>query len=182
MSASGNAGPLIVLAPLTPLPVPVHELVGPVARAFRSDVRVARLRVDLAGAHDASRAQYGSSRILLDLLDQRPPEADRLVGLVDVDLFVPVLTHVFGEAQLGGRVAVVSSFRFVEPPGGRSRRAPADLAYERLLKTVLHEIGHTRGLRHCRDSACVMTSANSVEMVDAKGRAFCLDCGAALAR
>ncbi len=168
-----------VLAPLTRLPVPVESIVGTVAEAFRARVEVRPDLMDLRFAHDVSRGQYHSSRILLALLDRFPRDADRLIGIADVDLFVPVLTYLFGEAQLGGRVAVASSFRLRESYDGRSGQEA--LLRARLSKTVLHELGHTRGLRHCRDNSCVMAAANNVELLDEKQEGFCLDCRGELA-
>jgi len=91
-----------------------------------------------------------------------------------VDLFIPVLTFVFGEAQLGGRAAVVSTFRLRSEAYG----LPPDpeLLLARLTREVLHELGHTYGLVHCTDSACVMASTTYVEQIDLKGPSFCTGC------
>ncbi|PKN56438.1 MAG: hypothetical protein CVU56_16180 [Deltaproteobacteria bacterium HGW-Deltaproteobacteria-14] len=108
------------------------------------------------------------------LLAERPDGVGRILGLVDQDLFIPVLTYVFGEAQLGGTVAVASTFRLREPwaAGG----ATSAVLEARLVKTALHELGHTFGLRHCLHPRCVMTSAAGLEMLDEKVPAFCLAC------
>lgn len=173
------ATPAVLLAPLMPLPVDLSEHLPPLVRGFRQDVLVQPLEIDLSAAYDPDRDQYLSSALLLRLLELRPPGAERLVGVVDVDLFVPVLTYVFGEAQLGGRVAIVSTFRLREPwlRGG----VPPELLRERVGKTLLHELGHTHGLRHCPDPTCVMASASSLEMLDEKGPEFCLECRGVLA-
>lgn len=168
----------VVVAPLMALPIDLTEYLPTLVRGFRRDVVLSPLDVDLAGAYDADRDQYLSSALLLRLLELQPPGTARIVGVVDVDLFVPVLTYVFGEAQLGGAAAIVSTFRLREPwlRGG----PPPERLRERVAKTLLHELGHTHGLRHCPDPTCVMASASSLEMLDEKGPDFCLECRGAL--
>ena len=125
-------------------------------------------------AYDPARDQY-SSRQLLDLLRRMPPSgADRVLGVTHLDLFVPVLTFVFGEAQLEGPAAVVSSFRL----DNRFYGLPDNLGLlqGRLLKEAIHELGHTYGLLHCADTQCVMRSSTYVEQVDLKRKTFCMEC------
>src|SRR6185437_5909472 len=98
----------------------------------------------------------------------------RILAVTRCDLYVPVLTFVFGEAQLDGFCAVVSAARLADefyglPPNERLRR-------ERLIKEAAHELGHTYGLRHCSDWSCVMTSSHAVERLDIKTAAFCRCC------
>jgi len=89
-------------------------------------------------------------------------------------LFVPVLTFVFGEAQLDGNCATVSFARLREEAYGLP--AHEDVLRERLLKEAIHELGHTFGLRHCADWRCVMTSSHAVERLDVKSAEFCGEC------
>jgi archaemetzincin len=175
-SEAGASGSVLLLSPLTLLPFPPEALAGPLQRAFGTPLRVEPILVDVQATWDAGRNQYHSTSLLRQLRDERPARALRLVGLVDVDLYVPILTYVFGEAQLDGPVAVVSSFRLREPwvEGG----AEPAVFWRRLVKTVMHELGHTFGLRHCTDPSCVMASAASLEMLDEKGDDFCLRCKA----
>ena len=125
------------------------------------------------GSWDAKRRQHSSTRILEWLLLRRPARAHRIVGLTDADLFIPILTFVFGEAQLGGRAAVVSIARLSPPVAS----VPAQrLLGERLRKEALHELGHTYGLVHCGTPGCVMGRSPGVVEIDAKGDSFCPDC------
>ena len=126
-------------------------------------------------AYDPARDQY-SSRQLLDLLRRIPPPGiDHVLGVTHLDLFVPVLTFVFGEAQLEGPAAVVSSFRL----DNRFYGLPDDpsLLHGRLAKEAIHELGHTYGLLHCADTQCVMRSSTYVEQIDLKRKTFCMECG-----
>jgi archaemetzincin len=98
----------------------------------------------------------------------------RILGVTACDLYVPVLTFVFGEAQLDGNCAVVSTARLQEEFYGMPRSE--ELYRERLLKEAAHELGHTFGLRHCADWQCVMSSSHGVERLDVKGAGFCSSC------
>ncbi|MGH7273362.1 MAG: hypothetical protein ACREIQ_02735, partial [Nitrospiria bacterium] len=50
------------------------------------------------------------------------------------------------------------------------------LFYQRALKETVHGLGHTYGLRHCPDPACVMHFSNSLEDTDQKAWSFCPKC------
>jgi archaemetzincin len=130
-------------------------------------------------AYDASRGQYNSRTLLAHLL-RHAAGADRVLGVAGVDLFIPVLTFVFGEAQLDGRAAVVSTQRLDNALYGLPP-AP-DLLFARLVKESVHELGHTFGLLHCPDGRCVMASSTYVEQIDGKGERFCDRCLAAVRR
>ena len=123
---------------------------------------------------DPRREQRSSTKILRWILERVPSGPLRVVGVTDADLFIPVLTFVFGEAQLGGRAAVVSTARLKETYDHRP--APPGLLASRLLKECLHELGHTFGLVHCPDVGCVMSRSNSILDVDRKRAGFCRDC------
>lgn len=126
---------------------------------------------DAEEAFDGVRSQY-NSRLLLGRLRQHAfGVADRVLGVADVDLFIPVLTYVFGEAELLGRAAVVSTFRLDSELYGLPKD-PA-LTFARLVKESVHEIGHTHGLVHCARDHCVMHSSTYVEGIDLKDERFC---------
>ena len=149
-----------------------HLAVG-LSRIFRTRCSVRPGRLDSGHAHDPQRNQYHSTAILQKL--ERAAETDvRLLGVTALDLYVPVLTFVFGEAQLEGNCAVVSTARLKDDFYGLPPRL--DLMHERLLKEAVHEIGHTFGLRHCPDWRCVMASSHAVERLDIKGEDFCASC------
>jgi len=174
MGSIGPERPRVRVAPLTRLPCEPQVVRGPVERAFGVEVEIAPLPVELERAFSVQRNQLNSTTILKMLLADLPSGVSRVLALVDQDLFIPVLTYVFGEAQLNGTVAVASTFRLREPwqAGG----APGTVLEARLVKTALHELGHTYGLRHCMHPRCVMTSAAGLEMLDEKAPAFCLAC------
>jgi len=125
-------------------------------------------------ALDRKRGQYSSTMILRWIVTTMASGPTKVLGITDVDLFIPVLTFVFGEAQVRGAAAVVSIARLRLTYDERPASSP--LVEARLLKECLHELGHTFGLVHCSDSLCLMSRSNSVLDVDQKGARFCRDC------
>ncbi len=155
----------------------LESLAASLARTFRVPCRIRPQPMDVSGSWDAARGQYYSTAILR-LMERAwgvpsSPEA-RVLGVTQGDLYVPVLTFVFGEAQVDGSCATVSMARLREEFYG----LPADeaLLRERLLKESIHELGHTFGLRHCADWRCVMASSYGVERLDVKSAQFCRVC------
>jgi len=155
-----------------------RDLVAPLAAKLAS---IFRLRVeqhppsfDPELAFDSGRGQYNSRILLAQLLNQQPSGATWILGVAGVDLFIPVLTYVFGEAQLDGRAAVVSTYRLDNRIYGLP--PDRDLLFQRLCKEAVHELGHTRNLMHCHRHPCVMLSSPYVEGIDMKSDQFCEDC------
>ena len=130
-------------------------------------------------AFNPGRQQYCSTEILA-ALDARPlPPATKLLGITSHDLFIPILTFVFGEAQISGPCAVVSTFRLRQEFYG----LPSDLEllHGRTIKESVHELGHTLGIAHCEDYNCVMAPSHAVEWIDLKQPGLCDCCRAAVA-
>lgn len=126
------------------------------------------------GSFEARRNQYYSTKILKEMLEEVPQDALKLLGVTEKDLCIPILTYVFGEAQVGGTAAVVSLARLRQEYYGLVPDRP--LLLERLRKESLHELGHTFGLVHCPSRDCVMYLSNTVFDVDTRGRDFCRGC------
>ncbi len=132
------------------------------------------INVDLKLFYSMDRNQYHSTLLLAQLLKFLPEDGEKIVGVTDVDIFIPILTFLFGEAQLGGKGALVSTYRLNNDFYG----LPTDdqLLYQRAMKEILHELGHTFGLIHCPDYECVMNSSTYVENIDLKRNRFCYTC------
>jgi archaemetzincin len=146
---------------------------------FGGPVREMRLpSVDFA--YDAGRQQYGSIPVLEMLVKMCPADAEKLLAVTDRDLFVPVLTFVFGQAQLGGRAAVISLARLRQEFCGLPPNR--EVFVERAGKEALHETGHLFGLVHCADRSCAMSLATNIRQLDAKQTVFCASCAARLRR
>lgn len=123
-------------------------------------------------AYNPGRNQYYSTAIL-KLLGRRYSSV-KVLGIIDKDLYVPELNFVFGEADLSGRLSVISITRLRQQFYG----LPEDnrIFFDRVIKEAVHELGHTWGLRHCSNSGCVMFFSNSLLDTDKKGSSFCRGC------
>lgn len=152
---------------------------GAVREIFGVPVRCGPGPLDLPGAFDASRGQHHSTALLRQILECSEP-GEKTIAVVDVDLFIPVLTFVFGEAQFDGAAAVVSAARLANEFYGMP--PDADALRHRLEKEIVHELGHTFGLYHCHQFECVMRSSTYVEEIDLKRAAPCPECRAILAQ
>jgi archaemetzincin len=141
---------------------------------FRLPVRIRPPGFDPERCYDTSRAQYNSTLFLKELVNMSAGPPSRILGVTSVDLFIPVLTYVFGEAQVMGTAAVASIHRLRNEAYG----LPCDdeLLSQRLGKEATHELGHTYGLIHCPETVCVMHASTYVEEIDLKGTSFCDGC------
>jgi archaemetzincin len=151
-----------------------------VGSVFGVPVLLENTLLNLEGAYDRLRQQTNSTALLAQVLARSEGDTGKRIAIVDVDLFIPVLTFVFGEAQLNGTAAVVSTHRLADHYYGLPRNDALTVA--RLEKEIVHELGHTFGLYHCHYFECVMRSSASVEGIDLKGVRPCPACSAALLR
>jgi archaemetzincin len=153
-------------------------LLAGVADVFPHPVRVIAAPFDLAPCFVPGREQHHATLVLAALLRCRQDAVSKVLGIVPVDLFVPVLTYVFGQAQLDGPGAVVSTYRLRSEYYG----LPGDegLLVERTIKESIHELGHAFGLVHCPVYDCVMHASATVDEVDFKRSAFCVRCAGML--
>ncbi|MGO9125177.1 MAG: archaemetzincin family Zn-dependent metalloprotease [Terriglobales bacterium] len=149
-----------------------------IEETFRVPCKVLPVRLDPEFAFHGERQQYHSSEILQRMQSFLTQDTWRMLGISAVDLYIPILTFVFGEAQVGGPCAVVSAHRLRQEFYG----FPADreLFRQRVMKEAVHELGHTLNLAHCEDYRCVMASSHAVEWIDLKEGTLCPACRAAV--
>ena len=168
---------LVALGPVDP--EILRRLRTAVAKIFALPVRVLRPKPLPLTTFHVVRGQYHSTQLLEYLLAENNFGAFRILGVTSVDLYIPILTFVFGEAQLNGKAAVISLFW---PRGDADSTDPSlAVVLKRLIKLSIHELGHTFGLGHCREEGCLMGFAANLEKLDQKNLAFCQYCQILLA-
>ena len=125
-------------------------------------------------AFDERRYQYDAGIIIEALESMDFKNYEKVIGVLNLDLFIPIFTHVFGEAKQGGKFALVSLFRLGENPDGSI--PTSGLIYERAAKVVLHELGHLFNLLHCDNKRCLMHFSGCVNELDEKPYYLCEYC------
>ena len=144
-----------------------------VSEEFGAPVRDLRLP-GMDFAFDPHRRQFASIPVLEMLLRECPSDALKLLAVTGRDLYIPVLTFVYGQAQLGGRVAVMSLARLRQEFYGLA--TDREVFLHRASKEAMHETGHMFGLVHCTDRSCAMSLSTNIRQVDGKRAAFCASC------
>ncbi len=150
------------------------ELGPAIADAFHLPCEVIPRPLDPEIAFHGERQQYHSSELLQRMQRFLTRDSWRMLGVTSVDLYIPILTFVFGEAQIGGPCAIVSAHRLRQEFYGLA--CDPEVLRQRLLKESVHELGHTLNLTHCDDYACAMAPSHAVEWIDLKDSALCAAC------
>ncbi len=130
-------------------------------------------------AYDEHRSQHDATTLLKAALAVRTADLDRLLVVTDRDIFIPMLTFIFGQAQVDGPAALLSLARLRQEFYGMPARH--ELMLERARKEIVHELGHTFGLVHCADKQCAMALSINVTNIDIKRDALCGACARNLA-
>jgi len=142
-------------------------------RIFGYQVEISPLLQTLSFALDPERRQYHSTLILEKLAAVTPSHTIKVLAITSKDLFIPILTYVYGEAQLGGKTCIISTHRLSEGISPVHQKA---IYYQRVVKEAVHEVGHTFNLRHCKNEDCIMHYCRSIKDVDSKSDQFCRYC------
>jgi len=122
-------------------------------------------------AFDELRKQYNST-LLIHILSQK--FKSRTLAITSADLYAENLNFIFGQAQLNGKIAIVSIARLDPKFYGEGENN--ELLRKRIRKEIVHELGHMFGLEHCKNKNCVMSFSSSVFEVDQKPEDFCEEC------
>jgi len=152
----------------------LEKVVSAIEKEFSSDVRLIEGHLDLSVYYDIKRRQYNGDKLLEMMKERFDENSGKTMGLFGVDLYIPILTHIFGQAYLNGDTGIASHFRLNNKLYGLEE--DNQLLLERFIKEIIHELGHTYGLIHCHTPTCVMRSSTYAEDIDEKSRSFCDDC------
>jgi archaemetzincin len=171
---AANSEHIILISPVGELSAELIDAVAAeIERVFGYSTAINSILQDLSFALDQNRNQHHSTTILEQLAANAPSQVIKVIAIAQVDLFIPILTHVYGEAQLGGTACVVSTFRLNE---GRSGLNVSPKYIDRIVKEAIHELGHTFNLRHCPEDTCIMHYCRNEEDVDRKSDELCRYC------
>jgi archaemetzincin len=142
----------------------LHEALGVAARAAPS--------LDTPQyAFNKERNQFHATAILRRLASFRS-DAAPIVGILDVDLFLPDAAYVIGDADRAAGAALFSLARLSSPdPEVVRRRAQVE---------TVHGAGHLLGLSQCSDFRCAMFPSRDAADSDRKGPGVCASCRSAL--
>jgi archaemetzincin len=180
LKAANSHRPQIQRGPITLVPISVidehilevlkQSLKLTFERTIESSVKIWNLNY----AYNPRRKQYSSARLLWRLRHIRKGADDKILGIVDVDLYSPQWEYIFGEAEINSGIATLSLFRL--RPKHYDITSDAKLFERRVVKEAVHELGHLYQLGHCENSKCVMCFSTSLSAIDRKTKHFCSNC------
>ena len=152
----------------------LEKIAREIEQEFLFPVDIEMSHMDLSEFYDPMRRQYDGNSLIRELDSISTPLYIKKIGLFRVDLCIPILTYIFGQATLKGNTGIASLYRLRNEQYGMKK--DEDLLFERFRKVIIHEIGHMFGLIHCHIPTCVMRSSTYVEDIDQKSHKLCLKC------
>lgn len=152
----------------------LDKIVSGIQLEFLLPVTLEERHIDLSEFYDPMRRQYNGNSLLKALDTYSSPPHVKHIGLFRVDLCIPILTYIFGQAPLNGKTGIASLYRLRNEHYGMKK--DEDLLLDRFRKVITHELGHMFGLLHCHVPSCVMRSSTYVEDLDQKNHKLCNKC------
>jgi archaemetzincin len=152
----------------------LEKIAKDVTDEFLFPVNIEESHIDLSEFYDPMRRQYDGNELLKEIDSMYSSQFVKKIGLFRVDLFIPILTYIFGQAAFRGTTGIASLYRLRNEQYGMKKDDV--LLLNRFRKVVIHELGHTFGLIHCLIPTCVMRSSTYVEDIDQKNHNLCGQC------
>jgi archaemetzincin len=118
-------------------------------------------------AFNKDRQQFHTTAILRRLLTLKDAGTPLIMGVTDVDLFVPDSSFVYGEADREAHVAIMSLHRL---------KADGDAWKRRTFVEAVHQAGHLIGLSFCEDARCAMFLATTITDAERRQLQLCNNC------
>lgn len=152
----------------------LEGIANSVRQEFLYPVNIIEDHIDLSEFYEPGRRQYDGTKLLKVVDTLSPVDSIKTLGLFSVDLFIPILTYIFGQAYLKGRTGIASTYRLRNELYGMKQNR--EILHDRFSKVCIHELGHAFGLIHCHSPNCVMKSSTYVEDLDLKRYNICPEC------
>ena len=152
----------------------LEDIAKDIAHEYLCPVQIEKGQIDLSEYYDPMRRQYDGNSLLKEIDSISSSPFSKKIGLFRVDLFIPILTYIFGQATFEGSTGIASLYRLRNEQYGMKK--DETMLLHRIRKVVIHELGHTFGLIHCHNPTCVMRSSTYVEDIDQKSHNLCINC------
>jgi archaemetzincin len=163
------------VVPLGEVPeITLQVISNHISGCFRLTARILPSSELPEDALDGRRLQYNAAIIIEAFESMDFGNHDKVIGVLNKDLFIPIFTHVFGEARQGGKCGLVSLYRLAKNPDGST--PPKSIIHERAAKVALHELGHLLDLLHCEHKECLMHFSGGIDEVDEMSLDLCEYC------
>ncbi len=153
----------------------IKHISDSIEKEFGLPVKRLKMGIDLIkNTFSVKRNQFLASKIIEKILHYTPTNCLKTLGVLNVDIYTPIFTFIFGQSQFEGKVSLISLYRLKQD--FYSLPSNDNLLMERAGKESLHELGHNFGLAHCDNPKCVMHFSNNTIKIDRKEKNFCRSC------
>ena len=89
----------------------LEKIAKDVVHEFHFPVNFEESHIDLSEFYDPTRRQYDGNGLLKKIDSLYSSQLIKKVGLFRVDLFIPILTYIFGQATFKGSTGIASLYR-----------------------------------------------------------------------
>ena len=89
----------------------LEKIAKDVVQEFHFPVNFEESHIDLNDFYDPMRHQYNGNELLKEIDSMYSSHSIKKVGLFRVDLFIPILTYIFGQATFLGDTGIASIYR-----------------------------------------------------------------------
>lgn len=166
----------IKLVPLGKISEDLQEyIIELLQKNFRKKVFLARSQNIPITSYNPIRLQYNSKELIEFLLSLKSYK-EKILGIINEDIYKQGSPFVFGESNVNKEVALISLWRFEQNRIFFDCDGP--LMLERIKKQAIYETSTIYGLRTCADPKCVMYYCQTMDELDNKDSKYCAKCKA----
>jgi archaemetzincin len=146
-------------------------LANNLTRAFGIRVAVGALAPLPEELYNIRRKQYDADRLVSTLVSRLKGNVWRAMGVVNEDLYAEPMDFVFGSANPGLGVAIISLKRLDDTYYGLPENQMRFRS--RAIKEAVRFLGLSMRMRPLDDPQCIMSPSRSIEDIDRKIPGFC---------